>query len=46
MRRRALATLLLALALSAAFGCGRKAKPEPLRGGYPAMHLSSSTSTR
>jgi hypothetical protein len=43
MRRRTLAALLLALALFAAFACGRKAKPEPLHGESPIRHLSSST---
>ena len=33
MKRRALAGLLLVLAVCAAFACGRKAKPEPLRAG-------------
>jgi hypothetical protein len=33
MKVRALAGLLLVLFLCAASACGRKAKPEPLRGG-------------
>jgi hypothetical protein len=43
MKRRAQAGLLLVLALCAAFACGRKAKPEPLRGAAPIRFLSSSS---
>lgn len=42
MRRKTVAVLLLALAICAAFACGRKAKPEPLRGESPIRNLSSS----
>jgi hypothetical protein len=42
MSRKPIAVLMLALALCAAFACGRKAKPEPLRGESPIRNLSSS----
>jgi len=35
--------ILLILVLGAALGCGRKAKPEPLRGAFSIGSLSSSS---
>ena len=41
--RAAVFPVLLILVLGAALGCGRKAKPEPLRGAAPIRFLSSSS---
>ncbi|HEY7527626.1 MAG TPA: hypothetical protein VH660_00620 [Candidatus Deferrimicrobiaceae bacterium] len=44
MNRRRLAALLLVLSCLA-FACGRKAKPEPLRGAFPILVLEVSRCT-